>query len=303
MTVTTAAVGCSDGGRTDAGETGLRKALARVAATDQLRDYVEYADGEGIAVVAGRTGAPEGPWRRLRGYEGGKIAAYSRTLADVTGIELGAVRYRIAAGAPPYDVALLVGGQDAGQITGRLRASGWQDGANGELTAPSLDASGAPDVRVLSLSLAKVKPTGADLAHGSADASLDPVLAPGEKTLAADAGTVALADCLGDVIVALMTRTKDTGEGPDAVAVGVRRTADKASAPRAIVCSEWRSAGAADRAAGEQRDALASGPFADTYRNGKAERAGGNLVRLEADTPDDAAAVLAGFLERRLPGM
>lgn len=91
----------------------------------------------------------------------------------------------------------------------------------------------------------------------------------------------------------------------------MRRTTDRTSAPRALICTSWASDSAADAAVGKQRDALRDRrgldgrPHKENYRNHTVDRVAGkgSLVRAEADTPSGAAVVLAGLNRHDLPGL
>jgi len=302
--------GCSNASvRFDDDTAPFQSALAQVAATDDTRAGFEFGDAKAITALAA-SDDPKDVWGQLSGFGAGSLAPHDKALSEVAGIDLRGARFMATAGVTPKTASLIVGGQDQRRVETSLAANGWRPLGLG-YTAPTLSAE-LGDVAVLALALAHVRATSDTVLYAPAGGSITPVVTPTDRTLATDAEFSALARCLGDVLVAHIVRGRATGdEAPRLAAVGVRRTTDRTSAPRALICTSWASDSAADAAVDRQRDALRDGrgldgrPHKETYRDHTVDRVAGkgSQVRAEADTPSGAAVVLAGLYRHDLPGL
>ncbi len=305
-----ALAGCSNlRVRFDDDTTPFQQALGRVAATDDTRAGFEFGDVEAIAALAA-SDDPNDVWGQLSGFGASSLAPHAKALSEVAAIDLRGARFMATAGVTPTTVGLIVGGQDERSVETKLVANGWRPLGFG-YTAPTLSVERG-DVAILALTLAHIRPRTSDVWYASESGSIGWVETPTSSTLATDAEFSALARCLGDVLVAQIVRGRATGdEAPRLAAVGVRRTTDRTSAPRALICTSWASDSAADAAVGRQRDALRDGrgldgrPHKETYRDHTVDRVDGkgSQVRAEADTPSGAAVVLAGLNRHDLPGL
>jgi hypothetical protein len=296
--------------RFDDDATPFQATLARVAVTDDTRAGFEFGDAKAITALAA-SDDPKDVWGQLSGFGASSLARHATALSEVAGIDLRGARFMATAGVTPKTAGLIVGGQDQRRVETSLAANGWRAYGLG-YTAPTLSAERG-EAAVLALTLAHVRMKTSDtVLYAPASGSITPIVTPTHRTLATDAEFSALARCLGDVLVAQIVRGRATGDqAPSLAAVGVRRTTDRTSAPRALICTSWTSDKAADAAVGRQRDALRDGrgldgrPHKETYRDPTVDRVAGkgSLVRAEADTPRGAAVVLAGLNRHDLPGL
>src|SRR5262249_12705798 len=147
-----------------------------------------------------------------------------------------------------------------------------------------------------------------DLVFGKQAADLGKAGKPDGKTLADDDLTSALADCLGDVVVANLTTSYQSGlahrpgqtQAEQAalaklhpagvqlgklteVAIGVSAPKSASDTPRAVVCTAWADQSAADGYAAAIPDVLASGmslatnqPYAQILHNPTNKKVGGD---------------------------
>jgi hypothetical protein len=216
---------CSDEGEPDeAGESGLRDALARVAANDQTRRYVEYGDVARLARLA------DGGDRFLGvlGYGFSPIAPSAQLMAEQLRFDPATMDGAVQVGQPPELAGVLWGDYDVETVDRELSgrdipsedsADGtrWTSADDGEL---SIDGPLTGIARTSELNVLHTAP--ATFAYAPARAGVDWVTAPGDDTLADDPLLRRLAGCLGDVVAAVIVTGVD-GD-PTSYAVGVRAT-------------------------------------------------------------------------------
>lgn len=307
LTLTTACSGGSGAG------TGLQAALGRVADTSGNRSQIWYDDTARLVSLAG-TGASQKGFAPLRGMGAATIAQVPQLLAPATGISIYAENYAITAGAPPRDVSLLAGGQNAGTVTSRLTRLGWKRKGS-MLAAPSpLTMKNASANAIYALNLAQVTASGSDIRYGGQHADLGQIGQPGGKTLASDPVISALASCLGDVVTAWIGSYTQAGlrTAPAEVAVGVLKPSGNSATPQAVACASWPSAAAAASYQRNLKTALATGAslsrgerYSALLKHASVRNAGGpqHVVAWQAGTPGNAALVIEMVQNIDLPAL
>jgi hypothetical protein len=313
------------------GGSGLHQALARVAANDATRTWVSYDATGKLTKLVGKQLTGSGFGALLLG--GTDLGQAAQNLADDTGIAALDAEYGISAGLPPRTVSVLVGGQHADRIGGTLTKSGWTK--NGDrYVAPAMNTV-TDDSRVMyALDLAQVRTDGGDVIFGKSTADLGTAGHPAGKTLADDQPTGALADCLGDVVVAqlvtdyqspakrlppaaqaALAKQRPAGIQLDKlkqVAVGVRTPKSASDTPRAVVCTAWADQSAADGYAAAVPSVLAGGKslatneaYAQLLRNPDTTKVGGSahIVQWSAQEADQAAQIITMLQQEDLPGL
>jgi hypothetical protein len=300
---------CGSGGGGSGGGTGLDAALSRVADNSNTRSLVLYDDTAALVKLAGkRLGTGYGP---LAGTGAGGLQSYFAVIQGQAGLRPLDEHYAISAGSPPAAVGILVGGQNADQVTRGLTRQGWKrDGAR--LVMLPLNLSNPLDGETAGW-LSQVQPTGSDVIYGQPQADLRQAGAPAGPTLAQNPQISALANCLGDVVAAAILAVYNTGAAvKPAVAVGVSRPASNAAVPHAVACVAWPSSDAASRYAANLRQALASGkslasnqPWSAIVRRASVTIVGGgqNVVEWQAQTPRSPLIVFQMIFNKDLPAL
>jgi hypothetical protein len=310
------------------GGTGLRQALARVAATSDTRVSVMFdATGE-LTKLVGR-GLSGSGWGALL-LDGTGLGQVARDAPGDTGIAPLDADYGISAGLPPRTVSVLVGGQRSDRVATALTKLGWTK-SDDRYVAPALNTGAGNNRAAYVLNLAQVRTDGPDVVFGKHDADLGTAGHPHGKTLAEDQPTDALADCLGDVVVAQLTtnyhsaltrlppaaqaRVRPAGVQIDKlteVAVGVRTPKSASDTPRAVVCTAWADQPAADGYAAALPGILASGtslatnePYAHLLHNPQTKKVGGgaHVVEWSADEANQVTLVINMLQVEDLPGL
>jgi hypothetical protein len=315
------------------GGTGLEQALRRVAANSATRTWVSYdATGKLTELVGKQLTASGYGALLLRGTSLGPVAQH---LADDTGIAALDAEYGISTGLPPNTVSVLAGGQHADRLGSALTASGWTK--NGDrYIAPAANTITDERRVIYALDFPQVRADGSDVIFGKAKADLGAAGHPEGKTLADDEPTRALADCLGDVVVAqlvtnykspalsnrltpaqqsALAKLRPAGVQLDKlteVAVGVRTPKSASDTPRAVVCTAWSDQSAADGYAAAVPGVLADGkslatnqPYAQLLHNAETKNVGGgaHVVAWSAEEANGAAQIITMLEKGDLPGL
>jgi hypothetical protein len=229
-------------------------------------------------------------------------------------------------------VTVLAGGQQADRIGTSLTRLGW---------ARNGDRYVAPDPARLAntgmkagygITFAQVRPDGSDVVIGRSGTDLDTAGHPPRgRTVADDPATAALADCLGDVVVAHLTtwyRFATTRQPAvqarvphgvrldklTEVAVGVRAPKSASDTPRAVVCTAWADRAAADGYAGalpgvltDQKSLTVGGFYAQWLTHPQITKVGGDahVVEWTADEPnaEESRLILQMLANGDVPGL
>jgi hypothetical protein len=283
------------GSDSGAGDTALKQALNRIAATSATSAPVEFGDAERIREASG--GSFQGVWGSLDGWGSSTVFHHRERLPDVLGIDLETTEAHLTVGLPPESVTLLQGGQDADAVTSASTASGW----SGDDTL-TLEMDPAEP---LSISVPHVRPLGEDVVVGSMSADLDVVDAEGDGTTLAETPVVGeLADCLGDVFAAYIVVS-------DAypVALGVHPADDDPDLPVSVMCVLTPSVSDGERLADEIPSTITEGeipsqpgrPYTEFFTAAEAEILDGeHIVQVElTHTPDALANTIFGMAFRQ----
>ncbi|WP_433817666.1 hypothetical protein [Actinomadura scrupuli] len=299
----TTATGCGS----DGDGTALERALSKVPAGQPARTSVSFDDTAGLTKVAGKGSGSSDPgsYAGLRGYGSGPVLAYS---SQVKGLTPAAATFTVTAGTPPRAVSLLSGGQDSGQVADKLTAAGYRrDGKN--LAAPGLGAVKDPTFAGLTLSMAKFRASGHDIAYGGSGADLSDLGSPSGKSLADDPLIKPLADCLGDVVAADF-EPMHGASGSVEFAVGVRRPSSGTSVPQVVGCGAFSTAAQANDYRGRAADpqgvsARTREPWTKLLPGLRADVPGGprHLVRWTATSPGRVRLVFDMLRALDLPGL
>jgi len=218
-----------------AGEGGLRDALAAVSGEGPAAEYFEYGE--------------PGWWRDLGGDGGrwslaavsglGTLGAAYKALPEATGMTPETATRAISIGKPPQQAFRYDGDVDAETVRTKLTALGAEPRTMGGheglsfAPGPEVDLS-RPIVRGLTNQLNQVVVTGSTAATASTPDQLEAVLG-GERTLADNPAHAAVADCLGDVAAATIVPPSSPG-AVTLYGVGLRRPAGLDDQPVNVVC-------------------------------------------------------------------
>jgi hypothetical protein len=328
-----ALTGCSSLPLIGGGGTGLHQALTRVAANDATRKWVTYDATGKLTKLVGKHPTGSGFGTLL--LDGTDLGPMAQLLPGDTGIAALDADYGVSAGLPPDTVSVLAGGQHADQIGKALTGSGWTRSGD-RYVGPDVTAVTDDSKVQYALNLAQVRTDGADVIFGKAKADLGAAGHPGGKSLADDQPTAALADCLGDVVVAQLStdflspvsssrltpaqqaalaKQRPAGIQLDKlreVAVGVRTPKSTSDTPRAVVCVAWADQSAADGYAAAVPDVLARGqslasnqPYAQLLHRPQTKKVGGDahVVQWSADEANGPAQIISMMAREDLPGL
>ena len=245
---------------TAAAQDGVAAAMASVAATEASRAYFEWGDVDGIYAAAGAERPAQGfdlqslgRWGRVLGVGAGQLLTAAVQLEERFGIAPLRASQLLTVGVPPEQAVRLDGGQDAGQIRGALVDAGLQEAtspggaallAAGEEGQVDLQSPFAP-LGVLT-ALNRVALRDDDLAGSGTGAGVDGVLG-GSPTLLDDPAHGAIARCLGDVLVAIVSGEEEVrgANGAQLLAVGVAE--GEGGEPVNVICTVGDAAGASAR--------------------------------------------------------
>ena len=309
LVVGLACAGCAGGGRgpglggSGSGGTALEGALARISDTPGHQSAISYDNTAKLVPLAG-TGASalaKGYWQ-LRNLGTGEFISLDppSSISRDTGINELSASYAVSAGPPSSQMTLIAGGQDGSLVTAKLEKLGWKASSGGVLAGPPTSSASAATFRFAE-SMQRVRTANSDVLYGSD--SGDQVGSPAGTTLAGDPGIRALADCLGNVVAAMMFSGADAHitAAPTEVALGLGEPATANATPQLVACVSWPTQQAADAYAATVKRALATGTsianFPERYsallRDPKVTSVGGpaHVIEWQA-TPADVAQLL-----------
>jgi hypothetical protein len=265
---------------------GLLAALAAMRATEYSRAYIRYGDLEATGELAA---ADRLHWAGLHEHGLGRLDGGDPTMRIKAGLGFDplAMRQVVAAGKPDHLSTILWGDYDVDRVnerfadrkihrTDRDGATEWTTDADGhwDLHGPLGDIVWTNDFN-------NVRTQPGSFAFSPYRSDLAWVTDPGQHTLARDTTTRALAECLGDDVVAATITTKF--DAPLAVGVRLPKPPDVVE----VICV---APGSAERAAtlrDQVADLLAHGqspqfrePWSQRLPNASAEVTGDGLVRV-----------------------
>jgi hypothetical protein len=268
-------VGCSED---DAGGSGLLEALGKVRATDSTRGYVEYGN---LVATRGLREADGKRFAILGGFGMGQLRSYSKVLAEDLAYDGLAQRAAISAGSPPDWSAIIWGDYDVNAVNNKFAELGIERDGNGDTTTWTSSADGDIELRnpLVTIggpgSLNNVRTAPGSFAFSPKRDTLSWVTNPGGDTLAEDQTMKTLAQCLGDVVAAVIARNPGAAE---MLAVGVR--APSASDVTDVICvtpGTGDPAAIRDHVSGELSNgtsARTNRPWSEVLPNAKVELAG-----------------------------
>ncbi|GAA2883457.1 hypothetical protein GCM10010517_46660 [Streptosporangium fragile] len=223
---------------------GLREMMGKLAADGPAAAYLDYGDMAhwrklGVVTSGGLGG--DSRWLRAVGTGFGQLASSAALLPEPTGINVYGADRAVFSGIPPKAAVRVEGTLDAAAIRAKLTALGAKPRTIGGQEGLSLAADNAIDqdsVQVTKLSLLnqlnQVVVTDSALVAGSAAAPVASALGGG-PSLAAEPGHAAVADCLGDVVAAIVAEPPEPG-GVALYGVGLRRPATPDAQAVNVVC-------------------------------------------------------------------
>ncbi len=243
-----------------AAQTGVAAAMASVPATDASRTYFEWGDVDGLYAAAGAERPAEGfdldalgRWGRIVGFGAGHLVSSALQLEEQFGIAPLRASQLVTVGVPPAQAVRLDGGQDAERIRAALLDAGLQETTSPAGT-PLLAAGEEGQVDLESpfaqlgvlTALNRVALRDDDLAGSGTGAGVDGVLG-GSPSLLDDPAHGAIARCLGDALVVIVSGEEEVrgANGAQLLAVGV--AAGEGGEPVNVVCSVGDAAGASAR--------------------------------------------------------
>jgi predicted small secreted protein len=252
---------CNGGSSTSGAGSDLRDGMAAVSDNPLSRRFFAWADQSELRKLTGITSYTNAgnakkvnaTWSRLVAAAVPDLAGLEPQITSATGIDVYKGDRAMTVGVPP-DTAGRIDGADAGAVGKQLKVLGVTPQAGKGLSIAVL----APDDQVAAgnphlggdvyLALNRVAVKGSTVAFGLASGPLNVVLGGG-RSLADDADESAMAECLGDVVVAQVgAPPAGAATGVTLVGVGVRRPQSATDRVSEVLCE----------VAGNSTDAVAS---------------------------------------------
>ncbi|MFI7533486.1 hypothetical protein [Streptosporangium sp. NPDC049376] len=239
--------GCGTGG-SEEGQ-GLRQAMARLDASGPAATYLEYGDmahWRKLGVVTDKGPGQDKRWRAAVGSGFGDLAVSGDRLAEATGLNVFAANQAVNIGVPPKTAIRVEGALDASGISAKLTSMGAKPREIGGQEGLSLaednmiDMKGPQSGLGLINQLNQVVVTDSALVAGAAAEPVAAALGTG-SSLAENSDHAAVADCLGDVVSAIVMAPTQPG-GVVLYGVGLRRPASTADKAVDVVCVLPRAA-------------------------------------------------------------
>lgn len=241
------ATGCS-GSSADSSRSGLAAAMDSVAGSGPAAQYFEYGDLATLrrlgvvdprAIAAGSGTLIDPRWSTVAGVGASDLAAYSAVLPKLIDLNVLGADRAVAIGNPPDRATRIDGSLDSKAISAKLTALGAEPRSFGDTDGLSF----GPDNQInsssklgrdlnygaLAITLNQLAVTDDTFATSRNAATLEKALDPGSTSLLDTEHFGDLADCLGDVVAAIVLAPQQD-KNADLVGVGVR-TPDSADAP------------------------------------------------------------------------
>jgi hypothetical protein len=283
--------GRDGGGWLGSGDSGLKAALGKVAATDATRQYVEYGD----VAVLGRLAHDGKRFLSLVGYGFSPIAPVSQLMAEELHFDPATMDGALLAGQPPDWSGVLWGDYDVEAVDGALRDRDIPAEKDGEGTRwtsgedKEINLNGPLTGIARTSELNDIHTAAGTFGYSSTRAGLAAVTAPGDDTLAGDPTMASLGGCLGDVSAAILA-AKVKGE-TTAYGVGVRASDGGAVTEVACFAPDRDPEAMRDRVAKELKDGTAPStqqPWRELLPGASVDLSG-SVVRVTAKPGEDAA--------------
>jgi hypothetical protein len=182
-------------------------------------------------------------WNAVAGVGASDLAAYAAVLPKVIDLNLLATDSAVAIGNPPNRATRLDGALDSKAISAKLSALGAQPRSFGGTDGLSFGADNqinlssklGRDYGPLAITLDQLVVTGNAFATSRNATTLEAVLDPGSQSLLATGQFGDLADCLGDVVAAIVLTTHQD-KNAALVGVGVRAPSSADAAVDDVLC-------------------------------------------------------------------
>jgi hypothetical protein len=295
ITLATAALtglaGCSDDAIGGGNGTGLLAALGKVRATDSTRQWVEYGNVVAAQVLADQ----EKRFLGLTGFGMGNLRNYARAIPEELGFDPLRFREAVSAGSPPDTTAIAWGDYDVNAVNAKLAEFGIERSDDGDATTWSASPDGSiridsPLVQIAGPNtLNNVRTAPGSFAFAARRDTLSWVTDPGDDTLAEDPAMKSVAECLGTVIAAIISRD---GRSTMTIGVGVRASSPTEVTDVICVAPGDRDPASirdnASRQLAEGQSAVTARPWSELLPDAKVEVAGDpSYVRLTANPGAD----------------
>lgn len=235
LTALLALTGCGQ----NAGEGGLKEAMAAVSGEGPAAAYFEYGEPAWWRDLGVKAGAAEARrWLPASVSGLGSFASAAAALPEATGMTPTAGTRAISIGVPPQQAFRFDGDVDADAVRKKLTAHGAKPREMGGHEGLSFSPGDEIDlsrtiVPGVTNQLNQVVVTDSLVATASSPDPLTAVLG-GDTTLADKPAYAAMASCLGDVAAA--TITTSPSETVTLYGVGLRRPADLKDRPVNVIC-------------------------------------------------------------------
>lgn len=230
-------------------QTGLQQAMASVPASAAARSYFEYGSPAALrelgvlhpAAVHNNGKVFDPTWSRMVGIGTGSLADYATLLPRDLSLNVLTADNAITIGQPPNVATRIDGAINASAVTAKLRGFGAKPRTFGGVKGLSLGADNSVNVNskltrklyVLN-ELDQVVVTNEQFAASPNSATLQDVIGDNGTSLLDTGSYGDMADCLGDVLAAVVT---DDGSDRTALfGVGVRTPASATATRHEVVC-------------------------------------------------------------------
>ncbi|MEU6152105.1 hypothetical protein ABZ816_19120 [Actinosynnema sp. NPDC047251] len=284
--------------------TGLLGALRKVRATEQSALLVEYGNVDAVREL--KESDPQ-RFRSLEGYGYSDLAGKAPVLRDAAGFDPRGAAEAIRVGKPPAWAGVVWLQVDVGLVNSKFERTGAKRADEADATTWITANDDEVDLKSPFAELGivtgfnKVRVAGDSIAFGPSAKTLGWVVEPGGVTLGGDNPVSELAECLGDVVAAMIAT------GPTSVAAGIRVDGDQVDE---VVCAPSDQPGEVSRRVQAKLDDVSpqGGPVWSTVlRDARAEAPGDRpgMVRVvvPAGPGTVAGRVFQSFLRNDLPAL
>lgn len=241
--------GCGGSGSSSVTGGGLSGALHAVSASPAAREYFEWGDLRTQRQLAGMPGSALEPsghlnsrWEQILGIGASQLVPFASTLASKLSIDPYEASAGITIGEPPAFAVRLDGPRiDGAAVAAALRRVGAKQQDGGLLALPSGSTSPLYTNSAYALPpglVNRASANGHTVAIGQTQAAVSAILGAG-ATLGDEPAYQAAANCLGDVVWAVIAppRTLGVQPGPQMIAIGGRRPASASSPAVEVLCA------------------------------------------------------------------
>lgn len=250
-------------------QTGLQQAMASIPATSPSRTYFEYGSPAALRELGvlhpaaiqhhGPISAPL--WSPVIGIGAGSLANYAVLLPRVLSLNELAADTAITIGEPPNAATRIDGAIKPAAVSAKLRGLGAKPRMFGKVKGLSFGADNSEDLNsklsrkfYVVNQLDQVVVTNQVFAASPNSATLQEVIGDNGTSLLDTGSYGAMADCLGDVLAAIVTGHGDSRTA--LIGVGVRTPASATATRHEVVCFQPRP-GAATTVLGAVRHNVA----------------------------------------------